>query len=146
MTDQAQPNWKPCVYYGFAGLVALQAGLVMIPLGILAAMALENALLLSLAAVLMLGGCIGAFANLDGSRHRQRDKRNMLLLIAGLVGTILMLAVDERFLRGGHVLGHWFLFAFPMVHAAVHVALCALRLKRNPGEYLLKPWQITAQA
>ena len=143
MTDRSNHKWRAWVYYTFGVLVAVQAGLVVIPLVLLGVMALEEARLLSLAAVLMLAGCMGAFANLYGSRYRYRDKRNMCLLVAGLLGACLMLWMDEPFLRGGHLLGHAAFFAFPMVHATVHVALCALRLKRNPGEYLLKPWQIT---
>lgn len=146
MTDQAKHKWKAWVYYSLAGLVAVQAGLVMIPLVLLGVMALEEARLLSLSTVLMFAGCMGAFANLFGSRYRHRDKRNMCLLIAGLLGACLMLWMDEPFLRGGHLLGHAAFFAFPMIHAAVHVGLCALRLTRNSGEYFLKPWEIDARS
>ena len=146
MTDQANHRWKAWVYYTFGVLVAVQAGLVVIPLVLLACMGLEEARLLSLAAVLMLAGCMGAFVNLFGSRYRHRDKRNLFLLLAGLLGACLMLVVDELAVRSDHLFGQWAFFAFPMIHAAVHVGLCALRLTRNQGEYFLKPWEMDARS
>ena len=140
-THRPKTSLSKVAYYIAASLVALQAGLMFIPLGLLVAWTISSEPFMGVSALLALVGCMGAFANLDSRRFRKRDQWNLGMLLCGLVGGAGLWFTGEWANPYTPFYMHLF-FAVPMLHAAVQSGLCAVRLLRHPGAYLLKPWQI----
>lgn len=132
------------VYYIAASLVALQAGLMLIPLGLLVAMTISGDPFTGVSAMLSLVGCLGAFANLDSRRFRKRDQWNLGMLVSGLLGAAGLWFTGE-WVNPYRPFYAYLFFLVPMLHASVQSWLCAARLLSHPGAYLLKPWQINPE-
>lgn len=145
MTAANSPDRLRLLYYVFAIPVAIQAGLAIILLFLMMVFTLAEEPLLSLAAALMMAGCIGAFSNLSSYRDRKLDRTNFWLLVSGVVGVVVLSSyVLFWFAPNSQIeLGWTLFFTLPSVHAIVSARLCFLRMKRNDGAYFLKPWEIT---